>query len=240
MDDLIKKAINAALSNDWEEAINKNLEIHEKNPQDVDTLNRLAFAYTRLCNPDEAKKIYKMILKIDKYNIIALKNLEKINSFPKNTKSKLPKKDSSIPFAPSLFIEEPGKTKSLALTNLAPPSVLSDICIGDNVLLNPKKHSLEVRLADNTYIGALPDDIAFRLLHLIKGKNSYEVHIKNVTKNNITVFIRELKRGKRFYSQPSFLIPHAERSHMGNSDIKHHHDEEDEDEEKKAQDEGAE
>ena len=107
--------------------------------------------------------------------------------------------------SPNLFIEEPGKTKTIILTNIAPVNVLSQLSIGDTVVLTAKKHSIEVRDINKTYIGALPDDLAFRLLRFLKGGNSYHVCIKNTAKNNVTVFIRETKRGKRIGSRPTFL-----------------------------------
>lgn len=203
MSDQTSIAIQAALTNDWEKAINTNKLILKENPEDINAMNRLAFALTQIRKLDEAKKLYKKILSLDKYNTIAHKNLEKIESYPKSNKSNFQNKIYSL--SPSLFIEEPGKTKTITLTNVAPSSVLSHINIGDEMMLTPKRHSLEVRTGNKIYLGALPDDIAFRLLRLIKGGNSYLVNIKNVSKNSISVFIREIKRGKRYVNQPSFI-----------------------------------
>jgi len=72
----------------------------------------------------------------------------------------------------------------------------------------------------------LPDDVAFRLLRLIKAGNNYSVCIKSVTKNGISVFIREIKRGKKYYSQPSFISSTSEHSVTIKKEIKpkHHGD----------------
>lgn len=206
-------AIQAALSNNWDKAIEINKSILKENPEDINSMNRLAFALIQMQKIDEAKKIYKKILIIDKYNSIAQKNLDKISSLSKN-KKKAFAKNKICTLSPSLFIEEPGKTKTVTLTNIAPSAVLININIGDEVTLNPKKHSLEVRSCNKVYLGALPDDIAFRLLRLIKATNSYQVNVKNISKNSISVFIRELKRGKRFATQPSFITLLTDRSHI--------------------------
>lgn len=212
MSDQTSTAIQAALANDWEKAISINKSILKENPDDVNTMNRLAFALTQIRKLDEAKKLYKKILKVDKYNTIAHKNLEKIESYPKSNKTQLQNKIYSL--SPSLFIEEPRKTKTVTLTDIAPSSILSHINIGDETRLVPKRHSLEVRTCNKVYLGALPDDIAFRLLRLIKAGNTYQVNIKNVSKNSISVFIREIKRGKRYANQPSFISLLSEHKNL--------------------------
>ena len=213
MQDLTKNAIQKALACDWKEAININKQIIEQNPHDINALNRLAFAYIQIEELTEAKKIYKKIISIDKYNLIAKKNLEKINNLPKQSKHNLSKKSQSTPLSPGLFIEEPGRTKTISLINIAPCGTLYHFNIADPVFLYTKKHSIEIRDSNKKYIGALPDDLVFRLLRLIKAGNKYSAYIKNVGKNNITIFLREEKRGKRFISQPSFTSSPPKHSH---------------------------
>lgn len=202
MQDITQSAIQAALSHDWETAIHLNETIIEEKKNDIDALSRLAYAYTQTGSIEQARKLYRKILSIDRYNYIAIKNLDKINALPKNTKITGSTKVGTL--SPTLFIEEPGKTKSVTLTNIAPASVLSKLVIGQQMILNPKKHSIEVRDEDKIYLGALPDDIAFRLLKFLKAGNTYTVYIKNVQKNSLSVFIREAKRGKKFSNQPTF------------------------------------
>lgn len=212
MANLSQIAINAALLHDWETAISVNQEILEYRQNDICALNRLAFAYLQTGSIDKAKKLYKRIINIDKYNIIAHKNLEKISSLSKNYKVASAKATKPL-ITPYLFLEEPGRTKSIALINVAPSSILSRLTIGETVYLTPRRFSIEVRDGSNTYLGALPDDIAFRLIRFLKSGNSYSVHIKNITKNSINVFIRETKRGKRFRYQPTFTISTGENTH---------------------------
>lgn len=215
MDDLSNAAIQAALTHNWEEAIIKNEAILEENSGDVETMCRLAYAYLQTGKTDKAKQFYHKVLALDHYNIIAQKNLDKIGLIPKSKKGAKPALTVNS-ISPNLFIEEPGKTKSVALTHTAPGSVLAQLDIGDPVNLLPKKHTVEIRNNDNVYLGALPDDISFRLLKYIKAGNSYTACVKDATKNSVVIFIRELKRGKRFFYQPSFpptssLLPHAHK-----------------------------
>lgn len=211
MSNLAVDAINAALCCDWNKAISLNKTILQENKNDIQALNRSAYALMQVGKIKEAKKFYHKILSLDRFNHIALKNLERINSFPKTGKKETNQKVRLTP-SPSLFLEEPGKTKTIALINIAPSSVCSRLCISDVVTLHPKRHSIEVRDQNNTYLGALPDDIAFKLLRFLKSGNLYETCIKNVQKKNITIFIREIKRGKRFRHQPTFMASSREYS----------------------------
>ena len=202
MQSRIQEAIGAALSGDWQTAAKINEELLKEIPSDIDALSRLAFAYIQLRKFDRAKTLYRKILSLDQYNSIAQKNLDKLQSLPAKYKETRIAQAKTV--TPNLFIEEPGKTRSVILKNVAPISVLSKLHICDTVELIPKRHSIEVRDNDKTYVGALPDDITFRLLRFIKAGNQYHVCIKNIAKNSVTVFIRELKRGKRFAMQPTF------------------------------------
>lgn len=210
MHDLPSNAIAAALEHDWEKAISINLEILKGNKADISALNRLGYAYTQLGRFEEAKKLYRKILSIDRYNLIAQKNLERITAISKTKKGVARKKSQHNSLSPGLFIEEPGKTKTVSLINIAPATVISHLDIGDIVTLVPKKHAIEVRDADSTYIGALPDDISYRLLRFLRAGNLYQACIKNVVKGGLTIFIREVKRGKRFWSQSTFTTSLAE------------------------------
>lgn len=209
MSNLAQLAINAALCCDWNKAISINKSILQENETDIGALSRLAYALMQLGKIAEAKKKYRKILSADRFNYIAQKNLDRINSLPKMSKRE-PNLKVKTSLSPNLFLEEPGKTKSITLTNIAPANVCSGLRIGDFVTLHPKKHSIEVRDQNKTYLGALPDDIAFRLIRFLKSGNVYETCIKNVQKKSIAVFIREVKRGKRFRHQPTFITSSRE------------------------------
>lgn len=199
-------AIKAAFDNDWEKAITLNQQILEKDPEDIDALNRLGFAQIQSENLAQAKKVFNQVLTIDKYNSIAKKNLERIKSIPKKKQTTKAKNQQRTSFALRFFIEEPGKTRIVNVINPAPAKVLSSLNVGDNVYLHPRKRSIEVRNAYKQYLGALPDDVAFRLLKFLKASNQYQVRIKKIQSNNLTVFIREIKRGKRLAHQSTFAL----------------------------------
>jgi len=198
---LIPKAIDAALRQDWKEAIRINQLIIKEEKANVDAYNRLGYAYMKNGQPVKSKEIFVKVLRLDPYNQIANRNLKKI-SLLKRGGTGFP---SCEDISPLLFLEEPGRTKIVDCINTAPMNALSILTCGQKIQLVPKKHSIEVRDAQNTYIGALPDDIAFRLLKFINAGNEYAVFVKGVSKNCVSLFIRETKRGKKLINQPSFI-----------------------------------
>lgn len=195
-------AIKFALDQDWKKAIRTNLELLEIDAEDIASYNRLAYAYLKNGHIEKAKTTYKKVLKIDKYNPIATKNLKWLGSLTNHDIQKQAVTASS----PNIFLEEPGKTKIVTLVNPAPNKILCNLTTAQKVEMVAKKHQIEIRNSHETYIGALPDDLAFRLLKFIAAGNIYDAYIKNVTNNSISVFIRELKRGKKFHLVPSFTV----------------------------------
>lgn len=203
-------AIDAALLQKWDEAIHINTVLLKLNKNNINVLNRLGFAYLQLGHITTAKKTFQKVIRLDEYNQIAIKNVKKLGI----VRQKDLKKISLSQRSPMMFLEEPGKTKIVECVNTAPIQALSCACPGDEVLLKTKKHAVEVRTSNSVYLGALPDDIAFRLIKFISGGNTYSVHIKSVGKNSLVLFIRELTRGNRFLNQPSFAstgiyVPYA-------------------------------
>lgn len=200
MSNLVSSATKAALEGDWQKAVELNLEILSSDPNDIEALNRLAHALSFLGKTEEAKKTYHRVLRIDPYNHIAKKNLEKLHALKNGNFQMTPGSASGS----CLFLEEPGRTKVTNIINPAQQKVLSLLYPGTLLELVVKKHSVCV-FKDGEYIGALPDDLSHRLIHLTRLGNKYEAYIKAVEKNNLLVFLKETKRSKRAGSQPSFF-----------------------------------
>lgn len=195
-----KAAISAALTQDWKEAIRINLALLKIDKQNINMLNRLGFAYLQSGHLTTAKKTFLKVTKIDTYNQIAVKNLKKLSNVRQKDLLKAPKRQLS----PMLFLEEPGKTKIVECVNAAPIATLSTVSPGEEVILLVKNHVVEIRNFRNIYLAALPDDLSFRLIKFVAGGNTYLALIKSIGSNSLTVFLRELTRGKRFITQPTF------------------------------------
>lgn len=198
------QAIDAALNSDWAVALKINKKIIRTDPQNVDALNRQARVYMEMGRSNLAKKYYGEVVKIDPYNPIALKNLKIIKSFK-------PLRHSSIihtngtKLLPSLFLQEPGKTKIVNLLKVAEPQKLSQVYCGMPVEIVIKNRRITIVDTIGNYLGVLPDDINHYLLRLLKGGSRYDLFIKAIRVNSLCVLIKETYRSKKFKNQPSFL-----------------------------------
>ncbi len=209
---LTQLAIDAATASNWEEAAKINKKIINLSAGDTEALNRLARAQTCAGDVKKAEKTYKKVLSLDPYNLIAKRNLEKITKItPLNDSNGHTDGNGHINRIGVAsqnfhnFLYEPGKTKIINLLNLAQPSDLAILDCGQKLELNLKKHGISIADAEGTYLGALPDDLAHKLLAYIAGGNKYEVYVKYATTKSLTVFILEAERASRFTNQPSFL-----------------------------------
>lgn len=208
---LAQLAIAAATEANWQEAAKINQKILSESKDNIGALNRLARAQICQSHFMEAKKTYAKVLILDPYNIIAKKNLERIekadNKQAGNNRQENGNGATQSHFVPnltSIFLFEPGKTKIISLLNLAPPSVLATLNCGEEVHVNPKNHSVSITTASGMYLGALPDDLAHRLITFIAGGNKYQAFVKSATGKSLTIFIREDYKSPKFASQPSF------------------------------------
>lgn len=198
-----QQAIDAALDQRWEEALTINKKIIKLDPQNVDALNRQARAYMELGKANLAKKYYSQALKYDPYNPIAQKNLKIMRSFKSN--GQISSWNCKDRLSPSLFLQEPGKTKMVNLLNVAEPQKLSQAYCGMKVTMATKNRRVTIVDTNGNYLGVLPDDVSHHLLRLTKGGNKYELFIKSISVNSLSVLIKETFRSKRFKNQSSFL-----------------------------------
>jgi tetratricopeptide (TPR) repeat protein len=154
--DLTQAAINAALSGNWSQALEINLQILGDDTKNVDALNRLARAYAETGNLISARKYAKSALKIDPYNTIAQKCLDKWKGLKKGDTYK------SGPSSAHIFLEEPGKTKIVSLLHVGSSKILARLDAGDELKLNTRGHRVTVCSQDGKYVGRVPDDLSAR------------------------------------------------------------------------------
>ena len=190
-------AIQATLEGNWELAITINEKLLKDDPYDIETLNRLAFAYTVTGKITHAKDAYKKVLEIDTFNPIACKNLKRLSASPTAS-------GASHQLVTNMFLEESGKTKIITLINIAQPRIIQSLQVGQVVNFSIKRLKIFVLDEKKQYIGMLPDNISTRLIKFLNGGNLYDVYIKSVDGHGVSIFIREKKRSSRFYNQPTF------------------------------------
>lgn len=199
---LSEQAIQAALKGNWETAIKLNLALLQENLQDPELICRLAHAYEQNGETENAEIYYRAVLKLDKTHPIALKNFRRLTQFKKTGKVSQEKKKI---FKKISFLEQTGKTKLVELTNLATAAVLLSLEPGEPLELCPKNHTIYVRKNNSVYVGALPDDLAHRLIFLLRAGNRYEVFAKSVNRKNFVVFICETYSSPKAKKYTSFL-----------------------------------
>jgi len=197
-DDLAQDAIAYALQGNWEKALLTNKKIVDKAHDDVDALNRLARAYAELGNVSKAREAVEKVLKIDQFNKIAQKSLERWKGL-KNGEA-----ISSGPTSPQAFLEEPGKTKIVELMHLGSAETIAEINAGDEVIHDCHAHRVSIETRAGKYVGRLADDLSARIRKLVQFGYEYKMFLKSVDKNEIKVFIRETKRPAKLSDMPSF------------------------------------
>lgn len=205
IENLEKQAIKAALDNNWGRAIEANLSILKNNPDDISSLNRLGKSYWENGDPKKAATAFRKVLKIDKLNQIALKSLSRLSD---NNGQNSP--SPSTPVKRRVFIEEPGKTKTVKLAKIATPEILSQLDSGEVLQLVPKKRAIQISSSSGTYLGIIPEDLSLRLINFIEGGNQYEAFVKSVDNQQLEILIKESFRNEKFANQPSFTSTTAE------------------------------
>ena len=225
LDPKVREAINAAMENNWQEALQLNQELLTKYPEDIDTLNRLARSLSETGKLIEAKKLYRKVLELDQYNQIAIKNLNRISSIRKSDL----REGSLLPtIKGDLFLEESGKTRTIRLEDTAMPSVLVRLRTGDRVELSPHKNSVTVLSVSGERVGKLESEVAERLGQDIRLGSRFEAIVKSVslskdqgkaTKPSVEIFIREKLRSAKvstapFPNQSSGFTPYVREEAM--------------------------
>ena len=207
---LEKQAIDNAINGQWNQAINFNEDIIKIDKKNAETYLRLGFAYLQTNKIKKAKKYYLQALKLQPNNNLIKKNLEKIKILESKKLTHL----KTFPLDPLLFIDIPGKTKTVNLVKCGPKSVLAKLTVGQRVFLSSKKRRIEIRTEDKEYAGCLPDDLSKRLAIFIKNGGLFSVYIKETSLKNTIVLLKEEKKGSRmskFVAFPSDLSVNLSR-----------------------------
>jgi tetratricopeptide (TPR) repeat protein len=217
-------AVEKAVEGNYEDAISINKQILEEDEEDIQALMQLAHAYWQIGNLAEAKIYYKKTLSLNPTHSLANKRLALLNSITlKETPSLKNKKGKIVPITD--LIEEPGKTKIIKLSHIGKPHDISMLSIGEEVFLNIRKRKIEVRDICDKFIGYLPDDISRRLIELIQNKGVYEAFVFSIDRNEIKIFVREVKRSPKFKNTSTFIyedfMPQTDKEIKKNEEIEY-------------------
>jgi len=205
-----EQAINYAMNGQWTEAVRLNESIIKIDKKNIEAYLRLGFANLQINKIKKAKEYYLQALKIQPNNGFVKKNLDRI----KILESKKLISSNTTPLDPLLFVDIPGKTKTVSLVNCGPKSVLAKLTVGQKVFLIVKKRRVEIRTEEKEYAGCLPDDLSKRLAIFIKNGGVFSVYIKETSLKMINVLIKEEKKGAKmmkFVAFPSDLSVNLSR-----------------------------
>jgi tetratricopeptide (TPR) repeat protein len=225
IDILEQQAVDAAINQRWDRAVELNKKILTIDKTMIDPYLRLGFAYMQLKQIKDAREIYNKALKIQPKNQVALDNLERITIL-EDKETTIVHNDNPI-FDPRIFLEVPGKTRSVPLVNLGQKNHLAQVTVGQEVFLLPKKRKVEIRTKNNDYLGSLPDDLSKRLIFFLKAKSKYRAYVQEAGLTRIVIFIQEDKKGKNvahFMSFPANIQTNLDQ--LSQEDLSNDHEEE--------------
>jgi len=193
---IIKQAIDLAMQGKWREAVEANKSLIENYAAgDVDAYNRLGRAYLEVGDYDQARQSYSKALDLDQYNVIARKNLNRLQRLGG---AAVAVAESPNRVEPNSFLEETGKAGVATVTHLGAEPVVASLVAGDKVQLKVEGKKLVVQNNRGDYIGMVEPKHAYRLIRLMSGGNKYSANIIS-NEGIITVMIRET------YQDPSQL-----------------------------------
>ena len=228
LDPQTAEAISAALENNWEKALQLNQDLLKKYPDDIDTMNRLARAFIETKEIEQAKKLYQRILKIDPYNPIAEKNLHRLSSLKKADLKNNQINQNNQPVKADIFLEEPGKTATVFLTDTAMSSVLAGLRTGNPVTLPPHRSDITVISASGQRIGKVANYLAKNLTNNLRAGSIFDAFVKSVSlnkngkkgKSQVVIFIRESHRSPKIKISPfptntSTFTPYVREEALG-------------------------
>lgn len=204
-----EEAIRLAMAGDWKAAAAANEALLSDFDDDVEAANRLGKAYTELGQSKKAIKAYERALEMDRYNSIALKNLDRLQQAPaakpaaKATTGKSTRAGSSRSAATALVSSAKAAEFRLQQAN---PAEISKLEAGDAAQLQPNNRGVAVTTEDGAVLGYIEPSAGLRLRRLIEGGNQYSVTIRTVDADGgAIVFIRETRRDSSLAGEASFL-----------------------------------
>lgn len=194
---LIEQARELALLGNWQEAVDLNKHLLDRTPRDAEAQNRLGRALLELGDQAGAMESYTSALKIDPANIIARRNLQRLDLLRHQTASRKKKvKEETSHDIPrtSVFIEEVGKTWVDELVNPVSMEELADVSSGEQLELSVKNKRLFVSRQGGKRLGEVEAKTAERLIELMGKGNRYEVYALGLSSRSLRIILREVYR----------------------------------------------
>lgn len=196
----------AALEGNWDEAIALNRQLIERDPRDTEAYNRLGRALLEYKDFTGAYEAYSGALKSDPANLIARRNLQRLELLRQRKEEDAAEGDTAGSVFPRtlVFIEEVGKTWVDELANPAPMDQLAEVYAGQQLALTIEGDRLVVVRPDGTRVGEIEAKTAERIIELMNGGNQYEVYALGLSSVSLRVILREVHKDPSQAGRVSF------------------------------------
>lgn len=204
---LVEEARRAALDGNWPAAIEKNQDLLERFPRDADAHNRLGRALIEVNQFGAAYDAYSGALKIDPANMIARRNLQRLELLSRrHGAGEEMAGDATHLVIPrtNVFIEEVGKTWVDELVNPVALEELAEISSGEELQLVIDGDRIVVTRGNGQRLGEVESKTAERLLELIASGSRYGAYALGLSSSSLRVILREVFRDPKLASKVSF------------------------------------
>jgi hypothetical protein len=191
---LAEQARLRAVAGQWDEAITINQEILKHAPQDSAAANRLGKALDQLGRIEEAIEAYQSAAEMDPGNIIARRNVERLELLGDREPQPARKREGSKAIKASVFIEETGKTYVTELVRPATGDVLARLSPASQVELRDEANGIAVYDQFDNRLGSLEPLASRTLRKLIEAGNAYEGFVVALSGRTVRIIIREVYR----------------------------------------------
>lgn len=200
---LAEDARTAAMDGRWEDAIVINRLIIERSARDAFAFNRLGKAYLELGDVVQATEAYTGALKADPANMIARRNLQRLEQM-RGHEAEILQREKRLTPRTNVFIQEVGKTWVDELINTASTDVLAEIASGEALELEAQKGHLYVKRSDGVQLGEIEQRTAVRVIELMNGGNQYEIYALGTSAAGLRIILRESYRDPSQADRVSF------------------------------------
>lgn len=225
---LVEDARRAALDGHWEDAAAINRELIERFPRDAEAHNRLGRVLLEEGRDSDAFDEYSAALKIDPANMIARRNLQRMELLRHRAPGSVGGIGGTAIPRTSVFIEEVGKTWVDELVNPVEMEDLAAVASGAQLQLTIEGDRLAVTTLAGQRVGEIEARTAERVIALMAVGNRYEAFALGLSAQSIRVILREVYRDPSQAGKVSFPRQiKATRAYLRERDLLRQRDESD-------------
>ena len=225
---LAEEARRAAFEGKWEDAVTLNMQVIDRFPKDAEAFNRLGRAYLSLGNLDEAKEAYSKALRADPANLIARRNLQRLEILRGHGGKSTADVSRPGPMPrTTAFLEEVGKTWVDELVNPGELQILADVSPGEELQLSEEDGRLVARRATGDRLGEVEPKTGRHVLDLIGSGNRYEMFALGLSGQTLRTILREVFRDASVARVVSFPRQITSRAYLRDRDLLRQRDEAD-------------